>query len=221
MDKEKRTEVKKWKKWLLNGSMAAALVAAVAVFLVMLEIEKNVLEDYEKAAICVAVREIPEGQIITEENYKDYFQECMLDAACIPEAAVTDINRIEGLVARTVIEEGTFLMEGMFETLNDITAGMENPVVAGLKAEDLYQMVGGVLRVGDRIHIYRVDGEGKAVLVWEDVFVQGVFDQAGTAIANEDKTMAAQRINVYLDKSAVEEFYSGLTAGTLRIVKAD
>ena len=98
---------------------------------------------------------------------------------------------------------------------------VSEPVVAGLRAEDLYQVVGGVLRAGDRIHIYRVDEEGKAVLAWENVYVQGVFDQSGTAISNEDRNTAAQRINVYLDKKVVEEFYSQLNAGALRIVKRE
>lgn len=34
---------------------------------------------------------------------------------------------------------------------------MEDPVIAGCKADDLYQIVGGVLRAGDRINIYQVD----------------------------------------------------------------
>ena len=34
---------------------------------------------------------------------------------------------------------------------------MTQPVVAGFKADDLYQVVGGVLRSGDRINIYQVN----------------------------------------------------------------
>ena len=112
-------------------------------------------------------------------------------------------------------------MEDMFEKLNDITAQMSEPVVAGLRADDLYQVVGGVLRAGDRIHIYRVNEEGEAVLAWENVYIQGVFDQSGTTISNDDRNTAAQRINVYLDKKMVEAFYSWLNAGTLRIVKRE
>ena len=112
-------------------------------------------------------------------------------------------------------------MEDMFETKNEITAQMEEPVVAGLRADDLYQVVGGVLRAGDRIHIYRVNEEGEAELAWENVYVQGVFDQSGTAISNDDRDTAAQRINVYLDKKVIEEFYSQLNAGALRIVKRE
>ena len=209
------------KRRLINGSMVAALVAAVAVFVVMLQIEKNTLAAYEKAPIYTASREIPKGLMITEENWKEYFKEIMLEKSAIPDAAICTVEQISGLVAKVTVTEGAYLMADMFENRNDITAQMTEPVVAGLRAEDLYQVVGGVLRAGDRIHIYVVDEEGEASLAWENVYVQGVFDQSGTAISNDDRNTAAQRINVYLDKKRVEEFYSRLHAGTLRIVKRE
>ena len=209
------------KRRLINGSMVAALVAAVAVFTAMLQIEKNTLAAYEKAPIYVASREIPKGQMITEDNRTEYFREILLEKSAIPDTAICNKEQVTGLVARVTVTEGAYLMEDMFETKNDITAQMEEPVVAGLRADDLYQVVGGVLRAGDRIHIYRVNEEGEAELAWENVYVQGVFDQSGTAISNDDRDTAAQRINVYLDKNVIEEFYSQLNAGALRIVKRE
>lgn len=209
------------KRRLINGSMVAALVASVAVFGVMLQMEKNTLAAYEKASIYAASREIPKGQVITEENMEEYFKEVMLEKTSIPDTAVCHVGQVAGLVANITVTEGAYLMEDMFEKLNEITAGMSEPVVAGLRADDLYQVVGGVLRCGDRIHIYRINAEGEAELAWENVFVQGVFDQSGTAIPNEDQITAAQRINVYLDKRVVEEFYSQLSVGNLRIVKRE
>ena len=209
------------KRRLINGSMVAALVAAVAVFVVMLQIEKNTLATYEKAPIYTASREIPKGLMITEDNWNEYFKEIMLEKSAIPDTAICTVEQISGLVAKVTVTEGAYLMADMFENRNDITAQMTEPVVAGLRAEDLYQVVGGVLRAGDRIHIYVVDEEGKASLAWENVYVQGVFDQSGATISNDDRNTAAQRINVYLDKKRVEEFYSRLHAGTLRIVKRE
>ena len=79
-------------------------------------------------------------------------------------------------------------------------------------------MAGGVLRAGDRVNIYAVREEG-ASLVWADVFIQQVFDASGSTISNTDSTTAALRLNVYLDRSEVEEFYSDLSNGSLRVVK--
>ena len=50
----------------------------------------------------------------------------------------------------------------MLESEEQITGEMEEAVIAGFRAEDLYQAVGGVLRAGDRIHIYCIDKEETA-----------------------------------------------------------
>lgn len=202
------------------GGMAAALVAAVAVFAVMLQLEKSALTKYEKGTVYAAAAEIPKGQMITAENLSLYFQEKSLDRSCIPDSALYSPEQVKGLAAVFDIEQGVLLSEGMFEALDDVLDEMKEPVVAGFKAEDLYQVAGGVLRAGDRIHIYSVSEEGQAVLVWNNVYVQEVFDQTGTRIGNGDSVTAAQRINIYLDKKDVEAFYSELASGALRVVKA-
>ncbi|MCM1056588.1 MAG: SAF domain-containing protein [Firmicutes bacterium] len=201
------------------GGMAAALIAAVAVFTVMLQLEKSTLTKYEKGTVYAAAAEIPKGQMITAENLNIYFQEKSLDSSCIPESALCSPEQVTGLAAVFDIEQGVLLSEGMFEALDDVLSGMKEPVVAGFKVEDLYQVAGGVLRAGDRIHIYSVSEEGAAALAWSNVYVQEVFDQAGVRIVSGDRATSAQRINIYLDKEDVEAFYSELASGTLRAVR--
>lgn len=201
------------------GGIAAALAAAVAVFAVMLQMEKNVLEQYEKGVIYAAAKEIPKGQMITGENGKIYLEPKELDINCIPDTALSSEEQITNLIAAGNIEKGVLLTMGMFCEQNDITGEMEEPVIAGFRAEDLYQVAGGVLRAGDCIHVYNVDEDGKASLKWSNIFIQQVFDPSGMAIGNEDSVTAAQRINIYLDKSDVEQFYTELNTGTLRVVK--
>ncbi len=201
------------------GSILAALVAAAAVFGVMVQTEKKLLEPYEKGEIYVAVQEIPKGELITADNAGTYLKWMELDTGCIPPTALTQIEQIQDLVAAERIEEGVLLTQGMFETMDEITAGMEQPVIAGFKAEDLYQVAGGVLRSGDRIHVYQADEEGTVRLRWSGLFVQQVFDASGRTIGSEDTATSAQRINIYLDKKDVEQFYSDLSTHSLRVVK--
>lgn len=214
----------KWKTrkaWIWNGSIVAALAAAIAVFTVMLQTEKNMLTQYERDIIYVVNKEIPKGLVLTEKNFAEYVSQRELDKGLIPESALNDPKQIVGLAALYGIEQGTFLTRGMFESVNQITAHMSQPVIAGFKAEDIYQVVGGTLRAGDRIHIYHVDEQGQAYLSWSDVYVQQVFDASGQSISGEDDTSTAQRVNVYLDKENVEQFYTELASGNLRVVKGE
>lgn len=215
--KNKEEKRQLWKKLRTSGILAA-LVASVAVFTAMVQMEKSILTQYERGMIYTAIKEIPEGQLITEENWEQYFQEKQLDKSCIPPTALRTPDQIIGLVAVFPIEQGVLLTQGMFHRLDDILKQMESPVIAGFKAEDIFQVAGGVLRAGDRINIYAVREEGTS-LVWADVFIQRVFDASGNTISNTDNTTAALRVNVYLDQSEVEEFYSELANGSLRVVK--
>ena len=61
------------------------------------------------------------------------------------------------LISVYAVDQGSIITTGMFTAVNDITKDMTQPVVAGFKADDLYQVVGGVLRSGDRINIYQVN----------------------------------------------------------------
>lgn len=202
-----------------TGSIIAALAVSVGIFAAMLQFEKKVLGEYERGRIYTAAREIPEGQVISEENCEIYLTLQELDKNCIPETALQDSAEISGLVADRRIEEGVLLTTGMFERQNEITAHMRQPVIAGFKADDLYQVAGGVLRAGDRIHIYTVSETGEAGLVWENIYVEEVFDSGGKVIESGNQDTAAQRVNIYLDKPDVERFYTELARGTLRVVK--
>ncbi|MBQ7926444.1 MAG: hypothetical protein IJ335_09150 [Lachnospiraceae bacterium] len=118
------------------------------------------------------------------------------------------------------VEKGTLVTRGMFESVERVLAEMKEPVVAGLKAEDLYQVVGGILRPGDRIHIYLLGQDGEIRLLRDDVYVQQTFDTHGNPVEPGDGVTAVYRLNVYMEKRDVDEFYGDLSTGTLRIVKA-
>lgn len=201
-----------------TGGTIAALAAAAAVFVCMVQMEKNILTQYEKGIIYTAAAVIYKGQVITEDNYREYFMERELDKTCIPPTALSAPEQLYGLAATYDIEPGVLLTGGMFQSLEDIRSELDDPVIAGFKAEDIYQVAGGVLRAGDRIHIYYVQDQ-EAVLAWESVYVQQVFDISGKNIEAADRTTAAQRLNVYLDKQDIEAFYAGLASGSLRAVK--
>lgn len=200
------------------GVSLTALIAASAVFVIMLQMEKSVLGKYEKGEVYAAAAAIPKGQLITEENYRQYFAIRELDTGCIPDTALKMPDQIYGLAAVFDVDPGVLLTTGMFESLEDILEEMEEPVVAGFKAEDMYQVAGGTLRAGDRVHIYSITDE-EEILVWEKVYIQQVFDASGKSIPNGDRLTAAQRVNIYLDKRDVEAFYRGLAEGSLRVVK--
>lgn len=197
----------------------ASFFAALAVYLCMLYMEKQILKPYEKGIVIAVKRDIPEGFLFTEQTLDTYLEKKEVDLQLIPTEALTDMTQLSGNIARVSLAKGVLLTPQFLENTNMRIADMKQPVVAGITVEDLSQIVGGVLRAGDRIQIYnRLEEDGEWI-IWPDVYVQQVFDSSGGLIENEDRTSAAQRINVFLEKKDVEAFYDRMKQGEVRIVK--
>ena len=204
----------------LPGIILAAFTAAADTNIVLLNVEKNALSAYEKGDCWILAETLEKGTEITADNVETLFSLTQADTGHIPRQAVTDPRALVGTQAAITIPGGSMVTQPMFTLNGSFRAALEHPVIAGCRAEDLYQLVSGTLRSGDRIHIYTVDEElGETYLVWDDVMVYQTFDSAGNLIPPQDTLSAAARINVLLEEGTAELFYSELYRGSLRVVK--
>ena len=211
---------KKEKKRILPGVIFVGFVAALATFFILLQAEKNMLSEYEKEAVWCSSQQLPKGLEITQQNWQQYFVQTEIEKSKVPEKKVTDPQLLIGKLAGLEISRGTVLTDTMFEGDEKYIASMQSPVIAGCKADDLFQFVSGVLRKGDLVHIYAVSEDlGATYLLWENVLVYQVFDTAGNLIPPEDITTPAARVNLLLEKGNAELFYNELQNGSLRVVK--
>lgn len=213
--------MKKRVKHILPGVAFIALIAAIAVYCILLNMEINILNDYEKGTVLITKKKIMSGVILDADNVGEYFTEAEIDKRMIPKTALVNPEKLFQRIVVSPLDQGVIVTEAMVEALAEIRNEMSDPVLAGFRADDLYQVVSGVLRSGDRIHIYVVDKEtGTAALMWENIFVQEVFNSAGVFISPEDRTTAAQRVNILMEGNEVEQFYTRMEQGSLRVVKA-
>lgn len=204
----------------LPGIILAAFAAAAVTYIVLLNVEKNALSAYQKADCWMLTQTLERGTEITPDNVDTLFCRTQVDVRHIPQEAVTSPETLLGSQAAITIPQGSMATLTMFTQSGRYRAALEKPVIAGCRAEDLYQLVSGTLRSGDRIHIYTVDEElGETYLIWDNVMVYQVFDSAGNLIPPQDTISAAARINVLLEEGNAELFYSELYRGSLRVVK--
>lgn len=228
-NKEKKVKNKQNTSFTLSAFLA--LGAAIIIYIVLVQFEKNQLSDYERAIILTARTEITKGTLINDKNRGEYFAEKEIEKKMIPADAVIQTDHIEDMVAAYTISEGTYLMGSMFEKVNEIENEYESAKIVSLKADDISQVAGGVLRTGDRVDIYLVnenkvtgtDGEESieydAELRWENVYIQQAFDGSGVKIPADNSELSSQRFNIYLDESDIPEFLAAFEKGNLRIVK--
>lgn len=195
-----------------------AFLAALLCYIGLLQMEKKLLHLEEQTWVLVAQKEIPKGEQLTAENCKAFCEKVTVPNTILPDRVLRETDTLIQKQALYEISKGSILTDSMFAESNEEIKQMREPVIAGIKAEDPYQMAGGLLRAGDKVHIYCVT-ENETIPLSKNVSIQKVFDSAGIVIANEDKVTIAQRLNIYLEKEEVASFYHMLSKGSLRIAK--
>lgn len=207
-------------KSFLPGVILVAFIAALATFFILLQVEKNALSAYEKEYVWCAAAELPRGFEVTQQNWEQCFEQVEMDKSKVQSQTIAQPQDLVGKQTTIAIPQGAMLASAMFSDEEKYVENLQNPVVAGCKGEDLFQLVSGVLRKGDLVHIYMVNEElGETYLLWENVLVYQVFDSSGNVISPEDETTAASRVNLLLEKGYAEQFYNELENGSLRVVK--
>lgn len=205
---------------MLPGIILVAFVAAVATFLIMLQVEKNALSAYEKELVWCTNTELAKGVEITQQSLSQLFVQVEMDKSKVPGKVITEPEKLVGKQTAILVPQGAVLCESMFSDEEKYITSLYSPIVAGCKADDLFQMVSGVLRKGDLVHIYTVNEElGETYLLWENILVYQVFDSAGNVISSEDMSTPAARMNLLLEKGYAEQFYNEIQNGSLRVVK--
>lgn len=215
-EKQKRREAGR----ILPGIIVIAFMAAVITFFLLLHAEKNILSDYEKAVVWVTTKDLQKSMELQEADLEICFAQTAVDKGLIPAMAVTDIHMLEGSRTVFAIPEGTILSTSMFTNEEEHIENMTQPVIAGCRAEDLFQAVSGILRKGDLVNLYTVNKElGETYLLWEDIRVYQTFDSAGNMIPPEDTVTPAARMNLLIEEGNAEQFYTEINNGSLCMVK--
>ncbi len=210
----------KEKKNIMPGVIVAAFIAALGTFFILLSMEKNTLADYEKVVVWSVNSELARGVEITQASVQECFEQIEIDKNKVPQRLIEDPAQLIGMQTMVVVPIGTVLTDTLFRDDREYISHMHMPVIAGCKGEDLFQLVSGVLRKGDLVHIYTVNADlEETYLLWENIMVYQAFDSAGNVIAGEDTTTPAARVNLLLEEGYAEQFYNELNIGSLRLVK--
>lgn len=202
------------------GVICFSLVLATIVFAVLMDMERRMLTDHKRAYAVTVKKELPEGELLTGENAGEYLELKEFAADAVPAGAFDTVEGTEGYSLAVGLEKGVILTASMLEARTERLRSMNEPVVAGFRAEEISQAVCGTLRAGDVIHICVVDPEKEEpVAVWEDVLVEQVFDGRGVRIPNGDTSSPAQAVNILLEREELERFYVELAKGSVRVAK--
>lgn len=147
---EKPTETRSGDKKALIAVVSIA--AAVIIFVILTIIQNKIINSVDETGVVVALVDVPEGIVLTEENMMNYFGMESRPSADVPAGYYTSGHALVGKVtgreirAKEVVTSNCIIGENLYEDVED-------PVEISLSVDKIGQVVGGSLRAGDIIDI--------------------------------------------------------------------
>ena len=201
------------------------IVIAVLVFISLLVIQKNILDKDETAKVYVAAQEIPVGTKIESGNIKEYFKSQEVPVKILPEGYI-EAGEADALLDKFVNKTyvaNDVVTERFLVSYGDIVNSIENPVEVSFSTGGLAAAVGGILREGDRINIYKLTSSKATGVVSSKImgeaYITKAFNGSGEAISTSDKTTPATLLNLIISEDIEAEFHEAMYSGTLRLSK--
>lgn len=202
-----------------------AIVIAVIVFIALLIIQKNILDKEETVKVYAVKQEAAIGVKVDSSNINDYFKGVEVPVKLLPEGYIK-YGEAEQLLDRYVNKTyitNDIVTSRFLVSYEDIISKIEKPVEVSFTPGSLPAAVGGILREGDRINIYKITSNKTTGVVSErimgEAYITKAFNGSGEAIPTTDKTTPATLLNLIISSDIESEFHEAMYAGTLRLSK--
>lgn len=219
-DKEKTIKTGKGKyKLLISAILACGVTAGLIAF------EANMLSNYETIEALAVARgagAIASGTVINENNASKYFELKEIPKDMQVENAVTGYEQLIGMQATEDMYENQIVLSSSFKNIDELLDGITDPVEVSVKAGDLSQIVGGILREGDLIDISVVNEEGKNESILNAVYVAKAFNSSGEKLEKNSETAStAMIVNIIISKADEQLLNEKIQNGIIRIAKTN
>lgn len=200
-----------------------SLMIAVLLFGGLVTFEKWALSKTETEPVLKCkVDLIPEGTEINQDNIKDFFYVAFDNSMFVTEANFKDFKDVPtGILACDFVKEESLLNKDITnkEDLLTYISPSEKTVEIAIKVSDIGDAVGGLLRGGDLVNISFVSKvKESSELLYSGVYVEKVFDSAGSEITRDNEDPATIII-LLVSESMESEINAALANNTVKLSK--
>ena len=219
--KNKNAGVSSGKKGVAMKLLGSFLVA-VALFGVLVGVEKNLLNDYEKASVVLCKTDVPKGTKITKENVSQYFYDYEVDIALVNDTCIKDKNEVINTVVEKSLSAHEILRKDDCTKEAEIYNRFSNPVEASITATNPGDIVSGTIRRGDYVDIAVVNKDTLEYdLMLKKVYVVDAFTSTGEKVSENAEGTAATMLTVVEEKDNLAKFYSARETGNVIVTKLE
>lgn len=222
---EQRIKKKKQHNTLNVRVLVYSFIVTLILYAFMLFIERTILKSEEHTTVYVAQTDINENTMLTAENIPVYFAAMQRRSDWLPADSVTDMTQLLNMLTSRKIAQNEVITSDILLSRDTRTDGIVLPVEVSINANNLSQVVGGILREGDRINIWSVTelndcgiSTVKAEKICDYAYVTRVFTAAGVQVKKGlQEESAAMVVNIIIPGEKEEDFNIAMGNGTLRI----
>lgn len=219
--KNKNTGISSGKKGIAMKLLGSFLVA-VALFGVLVGVEKNLLSDYEKVSVVLCKIDVPKGTKITKENVSQYFYDYEVDIALVNDTCIKDKNEVIDTVVEKSLSAHEILRKDDCTKEAEIYNKFSNPVEASITATNPGDIVSGTIRRGDYVDIAVVNKDTLEYdLMLKKVYVVDAFTSTGEKVSENAEGTAATMLTVVEEKDNLAKFYSARETGNVIVTKLE
>lgn len=217
----KNTGISSGKKGVAMKLLGSFLVA-MALFGVLVGVEKNLLSDYEKVSVVLCKTDVPKGTKITKENVNQYFYDYEVDIALVNDTCIKDKNEVIDTVVEKSLSAHEILRKDDCTKEAEIYNKFSNPVEASITATNPGDIVSGTIRRGDYVDIAVVNKDTLEYdLMLKKVYVVGAFTSTGEKVSENAEGTAATMLTVVEEKDNLAKFYSARETGNVIVTKLE
>lgn len=217
----KNTGISSGKKGIAMKLLGSFLVA-VALFGVLVGVEKNLLSDYEKVSVVLCKIDVPKGTKITKENVSQYFYDYEVDIALVNDTCIKDKNEVIDTVVEKSLSAHEILRKDDCTKEAEIYNKFSNPVEASITATNPGDIVSGTIRRGDYVDIAVVNKDTLEYdLMLKKVYVVDAFTSTGEKVSENAEGTAATMLTVVEEKDNLAKFYSARETGNVIVTKLE
>lgn len=198
------------------------LIFAVVIFVILVNVEKNIMKNYEKAPVVVCKQNINEKDDINKSNKKDYFEVVQVPKNIVPENTYKSLKEVPiGLASKDMYKK-EILLKNDIQSSDSFVKDIEDPVIASISIKSLDKAVGGVLRRGDRVDISLIkDDTNDKSLLLSNIYIIEAMNSSGEKLT-KDKKEAATIFNIIVSKKDAQMLKEVVNEnGELTLVKTN
>lgn len=201
------------------GMLLLGLLASLILFIALIVIQEKIVSPNGNVKVVIATKDIDkdiaEEGGITEANVDQYFKiKDKVDGELDVENSISSLDDLIDKIPTEKILKGQVVSMNKFIDKDSVLAEISDVVEVSIKATDVSQVAGGIIKAGDLINISIISEVSKSSeRILNNVYVSKTFTNEAEQVEGKPQVI----LNIYISKEDEKKLNDAIAKGNLRV----